>query len=238
MVKLSDGFMWRQYCFHHEFFKMEVKEPKSLCNFFWSAMSGMTIDRLASKIEKFKAWHCLLASVIFFTISYITLYSAQYIHPLATILSTCISIIAGTGFLAGAFCLSVCWISSFLERHIEKKKLKFIYYLGLFVLGWGLLLFTYNDPDATKIAGKVVLWTPVFIVAMFAAMTMVVAIAAGITIGICYLFNRAAAYDVVKTTGMFLCAVKNKVCPLVEPPESFKKKAENERRDELLPKSD
>ena len=212
-MKIKEGFFWKNYCYFFTANGKQVEHPKNLCNYFWTAIFGMG-KAFGHSLTKINAFCYLLLTTSFFFSSY----GIYYAFP-DTIIPF-FPIIIMLGCFVGVFIKSIQSFGRLVGDKASDIILIIFLIVGVVFLIVGFVGdFIINPPTWQNIEKGFLslLW-----IGLRSGMY-------GIVLGViiilgCFLFNRASTTDFFKTIVAFLIAKKQKICPLVQPPEPFKEK--------------
>jgi len=215
--------LWRYYCRIYELQEIPVEPPANFCNYFWGGVFGM-IGSFWAEARLWLVWliTCSAFAVTWYLASLAPPDSVQQIVliPLAVILGFVVAttMLVTGGRLKGwrAKCYGSLWGL-----------------IGLAIvtaLGIGM----YSNIRDAIIAGTF-LEGLMGLLAVLAGGLLVVAglfIGVGLMVLITkFIISPVCGWRFMKAIGVYIMSLKRKICPMVEPPESFM--AEYDSRDEV-----
>jgi xanthine/uracil permease len=212
-IKETD-FLWSCYLRYYKG-EIEVPPPSNLCKYFWTAMIGM-----AAKVY---ADSNMFLSMTAFAVMFVAILGMATIADLLVQVNKTAAYFIATPVVLGGmfaffslmllpvvrFCL---WLETkFNSKDLERKfALTLLSGFGLFVL-YGLI-FHHRPWDEA--------WAE-FLKDLPVLIGVVVGVPVLAGLGYC-IYHPLKTTEVFKTFWAYLKAKKQKVCPLVEPPESWK----------------
>lgn len=205
----DDDILWKLYNRYFQMAKVPVERPKSLCSYFWLAMFGA----LSYIPEKGTYWKVFVGILIASAVFLIPAFVYAQLEWCTLIGSFLLASDLFMGLMIGLMRLaewSGTW-PQWLQRTMP-------WFIGAWpVIGLGIAY--YIDPETTtKITGKSVI-TIVFVLAGMAGIMLAVV---GIIALLMMLLKPVVSLRFFQNVWAFIKACKQKVCPLVAAPESFK----------------
>ena len=225
MIKLKDGFMWRNYC---AFYGNNVPAPTGLCTFFWIAVYGMFVRggnyliAASSKVST-KTW---IITGIISAIIYSIIGSTMDVNTLAVLL-----LLEAIGMAVSLSLLTVAFRNVATDKPYGKewtsalvaKTAGTIFAVGaiaLFILIYPIS----NRPDKTpgQIEGCLGLMIiPFAISVVVCVMSLAALIVSGLFL--------STENETINLTFQYIKGLLSKTCPLVEAPDSYLKNNEPEK---------
>jgi len=225
-MKLKNDFFWKSYC---AFYKpgddpeLEVKPPSNFCHYFWCGLAGMFI-RLAwwvgGLFVRCPAWLCPLLTVV----AWLPIFGAEVLldeeflqNNHWFVLTLLPFALFGFAMLLAGPIKGLLWLYDKTLAKTSEKCQTGVFYAIMAIGGWGVLSLILNNPESAAKLGTLILWLPVFLVGVVAASLLL----ASTIVGVGWLCGHAASTSLIQNIGRYYKAFKQKVCPIVEPPDEF-----------------
>jgi len=203
----DDDLLWKYYQKYYTVDDLKVPHPQNLCNYFWTAVFGAI---RSFYIEK-PLWVVWLSAIVLI----------GGVQMLFSCLGTWnLPVFIRVFFVPLIFVIPISGALTLASTGGRLKGWALSIYAGLLlgaVIGMfiGALMLAFNDPNLT--------WESFLLCfAALAGAALVVGVFIGLGFLIYTICKPVAGWRFVKTIGVYLMAVKHRMCPLMEPPQSFK----------------
>lgn len=224
-MKLKNDFLWQSYCYVATRDKRTVLPPTSLCQYFWTAVIGVIgrgFDAVFSWFENQSPLACLIDAAVALT----PVLVAMALH----ITNTSIFIALPCTFLL-IFSALMCVIApmkgifwgwnKFVATNPSDGVKRTVMAVALGLPTWLGISLILQTPTLASTLGKFLLWAPFMAIGMLLGIIVCSVILGGIFLGLGWCFGHAASTSVGSVILRYLKAVKERVCPMVEPPEEY-----------------
>ncbi len=231
-MKVKEGFFWDSYIYSFKEEEATPDEPKNLCRYFWRGVHGTILrgrDTVSNWFGRLSVLRSLLYSVALIGLSAGFIYTLERLDLLPPaeegppwwFLPNMGVMMTGILFFFVAGGKIVCRICKKVASVIGEGKLEIIggVIVGLLLLAAVVFALLSPVEGMTESFVRMV----IFMGILFGSM---VGISLLMVLGVLLhtvLLNWRATADFMKTTVQYLKAAKNKVCPVIEAPDSFQR---------------